>query len=61
MATRQELARRLRARYDEQCERFPVTREIGWALYKRRNLRVVVKLDDYMRINFGKEALEQYR
>lgn len=60
MTTRNELTRRLRARYDEQCERFPQTREIGWPLYKQRNLRGVIKFDDYMRVNFGGEALSAY-
>ncbi len=34
--------RRLTNRYNEQCERFPLTRELGLELYVRANLRGVM-------------------
>lgn len=62
MPDRKELARRLRNRYEEQCERSPTFRnDIPWSLYKRRNLSVVVQNDAYLLLHYGREALEGYK
>lgn len=60
MTARTELVARMRRRYDEQCERFPRTREIGWPLYLRRNLPSVLRLDLELSA-VGGEALAMYR
>ena len=61
MTPRKELVRRLRARYEEQCGRFPTTRDdIPWGMYKRRAMRYMHKLDAEMIARGRDGALSDY-
>lgn len=47
---RQTAVRRLTNRWHEQCEKYPLMREcISLALYVRRNLPAMLKLEDALR------------
>jgi hypothetical protein len=41
--SKSEATQRLLARYEEQCEKFPHTRKIPFALYLSRNIYIVRK------------------
>ena len=60
MTPREELIRRLRNRYDEQCHKFPKTSELGWKLYMRANLAGTMRNDRAMWARDGHGALEMY-
>ena len=41
--TRKEAIAYCTKRYEDQCERFPRTRELGLALYLARNIKTILK------------------